>query len=345
MKPNLNIRADMQALAFEGLSAFYVLLVFSTALWLGSNPRLRSIVGLSKDFDQENDLVVTFVMGFAILGLLAYTCFWIYYANRYLGKAVSFFALGIGVWRIVRLKDWLHSRSDSFRFIIQVTLAVAMFYAAVLYLFPSEVPNKFLEEVRFRAMPGDNELQKILATRLRKGIAISPFYDEWQASDRPPLLSGFYLLFTWNNEPIFYRALAFAVQVLWIPATIIFALALGKRKDMISLALLGVILNGFVLLNTLYTWPKMQSAAYFLFGLTIFLPICKNIPNRVRGLLAGVCFGLSFLSHAGIIFAAPVAACVFLIQRMNLKEFQSKLVTIGSAITTFILVFLPWRLF
>ncbi|RYZ87231.1 MAG: hypothetical protein EOP04_12200 [Proteobacteria bacterium] len=194
-------------------------------------------------------------------------------------------------------------------------------------------------------MPGDNELQKILATRLRKGVALSPFYGEWQASDRPPLLSGFYLLFTWNNEPIFYRALAFAVQLLWVPAVVVFALSLRQSRSLIAWALLGISLNGFVLLNSVYTWPKMQSAAYFIFGLSVLTERFNYASNRSRGILSGVSFGLSFISHAGIVFTAPVVLSLFFFQKMTWEQLSSKLRTIGFSIVLFVLVFIPWRLF
>lgn len=130
----------------------------------------------------------------------------------------------------------------------------------------------------------DNELPWMFAEALRhdwnmKGL----FGGVWVPTDRPPLMTGAYLLladvFDWlqyGNDGSYlrgeaYNAAALALNALWVPATWWLLTVLRPGIDGRGRAVILVFLGSlpFVLFNTIYGWPKAFGAAFSLvaFGL------------------------------------------------------------------------------
>src|SRR5262249_44068862 len=147
------------------------------------------------------------------------------------------------------------------------------------------------------------------AESLYKGLDPREIVWGWHSSDRPPLQSGLTLLqmpFSFlAREPREYALLAgCAFQCAWVPAVWALWRSAQLPRRRAGLALLFLVLTGFALLNTVFTWPKLLAAALCLFAAT------SALFGRARGeavplstaVFLGLSAALASLSHAGVAF-------------------------------------------
>ncbi len=302
----------MSALLCESLFTFYAFLILSTVLWIGSHRSLRKLFKLNESESKEpsEDLALTLILGLSILGAAGYIVFWIYLINASAGRVASYATLAFTLYRLAHLKTFLSQKPSIYRYLMVLFVATGLFYLAALYMLSPSHYLSFPESYRFRDLPGDNELQKLLGSMLRKGSPIHPFYGDWLVSDRPPLLTGLYLMFSWDNQPLFYRAIAVVSQLFWLLGLFAFSTVWGTSKHAFRFIILGLVLNGFVMLNSVYTWPKMLAAGYFLLSLAAFRLWLAKRKGIAFAVLCGSCLGLASLSHAGVVFSMPVFLAV-----------------------------------
>jgi hypothetical protein len=95
------------------------------------------------------------------------------------------------------------------------------------------------------------------------------------------------------------------LQLGWIAAAfgLLRALRLGRGPATAWVVVLA--LSGFLLQNTVFTWPKLSAAAFALgaFGLWVLTP-AADAATRRRHVLAGAALaGLAWLSHGGVAFS------------------------------------------
>jgi hypothetical protein len=284
------------------------------------------------------------LMGASALALAGYGLFWIWFFSKTAGSFASWGLLmgggGWGAWKLARkgkpgagLQPWL------------MAAIIGSVYAAMLFAFPSHTWGGSAAHRFSASMPGDNDLPGGLAGRLISGESPRGFAGDWLSSDRPPLQSGWILIF-WPlmrtlgfNLSTAAGAAGMWLQLLWVPA--LWALAestgLGNRKS--AAVAFGAAPLGFLLFNTVYVWPKLAAAGFALGGAAIVLrgissPSERSLRLR-RQIAAGLMLGLGLLCHGGAAFAVLALMIVMLCwpgQRRNAL----------AVAATVLLLMLPW---
>ncbi len=194
------------------------------------------------------------------------------------------------------------------------------------------------------ALPTDNTIPYLFAEGVVNGHVKRPLLANWLSSDRPPLQTGMYLSqrrYLVRELP--YTVMSVVAQSLWILSLWLLLRAFRIRRHAISLILLVCLCNGFIFLNTFYTWPKLLAASYVLGFAALLLSPEFSSAARGRwpvGVLAGALLAFAMLSHGGSMFAiaAILVARLLLRRSLDVKLFSFLL---GSAF----LLYLPWMLY
>lgn len=284
-------------------------------------------------------------------GALGYLVFWIYFANRWAGRAFSWFVLFIAIFEAISLrrrKTEFPLRLDvDTRNILGLMFWVGLFYLALLNIVYLPLSQGYLAEARFflGPLPIDNLLPKMLADHFYSGTDPRPFFGDWLSSDRPPLQSGLYLL----NLPIltptfftndrYYETIGITLQTLWIPAIWVLARSLNLGRSWLRWALAFSIFSGFFFLNSVFLWPKLLAASFFLIAIH-FLLRWKNT-SLVSVVYAGMAAGLALLSHTAVLFTWPVLLFAA-IWSARVKEYRAMLAAGLVFVATVVGLMLPW---
>jgi hypothetical protein len=199
-------------------------------------------------------------------------------------------------------------------------------------------------------LPPDNALPAQFAERIGLGESTHQFVDDWNGSDRPPLQSGFILLF--SGPAVLLRhaetgaaAASVVAQILWIPGTHAFLRALGVPFRLALVALTFAALTSTIVVNSVFTWPKLLAAALVLAALALLMS--RGEANlRARSLFVGavVASTLGLLAHGGTAFALPTLV-VFALWQFRRERFRA---LVGDALwgaAAFVALYTPWLLF
>jgi hypothetical protein len=144
---------------------------------------------------------------------------------------------------------------------------------------------------------------------LRDGHVPRPLISDWLSSDRPPLQTGIVLLeypFAIKPRTTAYLVISVLLQSFWAPALWCFVESFAIPRHINSWLIAATLFTGFVLVNTLFVWPKLLAAAYTIGGLTLilatrFLPLFRE--QKIIACLAGALLAFGFLAHGGTAFA------------------------------------------
>jgi hypothetical protein len=214
-------------------------------------------------------------------------------------------------------------------------------------------------------LPIDNSIPWILAQAVGNDLYKIPMVGDWLGSDRPPLQAGFILLFLPLNFGLisseFAYAISFAVQGIWILGALCFLLSLGVNPRNLKLPTLTAGLSGTVIVNSIYTWPKLLAAglslcaAGIIFRAILLNPIADHTklseisrrPN-IELMIGGLILGYSLQSHGTSAFPALALVIIITIQlifRAKLgRVSQSVLIPLGALVAGAILLQIPWAI-
>jgi hypothetical protein len=261
---------------------------------------------------------------FALVALAGYGVFWVFSASAPAGKAVVWIIVAGCAWRGIQLSpsspEDTTDRSDS-GLPLFLMGAVGLLYFGLLTLYGSDrtlsdlAAHRFIDNLIY-----DNELPHIFANRLLYGgDSRHLLFGWWLSTDRPPLQTGCDLLLAY---PIVALGVSFEtasqaagiwMQLLWICAAWgwLRILRFSPRGSALIIALLAP--ASFFLLNTVFVWPKLLSAALLLGAFSIWLTSGSHGPERPsRSAAWGMLAGLSYLAYSGAAFSllawAPLAA-------------------------------------
>jgi hypothetical protein len=109
--------------------------------------------------------------------------------------------------------------------------------------------------------------------------------------------------------PTAYQLAAMTILAAWSPALYILCARFGRRAA--SFVLLLAFVTSFFLFNTVYTWPKMLSAAYVLLALWLLIRIRRGDRAPFDLTLVALCATLSYMSHGGTAFVLLPLALTF----------------------------------
>jgi hypothetical protein len=345
------------------LQALRVLPAFAVSLILFLLPGLLPAAFLGLWGRVESVLVVPMAIVFSCLA--GYLGFWAYFAHPLFGRAFSWTllagsaaALAVTLTRRRAARDLLLSRAVATP--LALTALTGFFYLALLYSVDLGVWPDVQARLRFFEfnLAVDSEIPYHLAEPLFTGEdprqTFPGVVPGWLTSDRPPLQAGLLLLQlpvmhlageSGFHSPVALYALvaSCAFQCAWVPAVWALLSVSGLPRRRAGLALLLVTLTGFSLVNTVFTWPKMLSAALALTAVHLSLfgreRGAKGFPPG-RAALLGLAAGLGCLAHGGVAFTLLPLGLLLLLPRYY--PGLSRLVA-GAAV--FLATLLPWSLY
>ncbi len=221
-----------------------------------------------------------------------------------------------------------------------LTLFAGLFYISVLAVFPQ---SNFSETAADRFLTGlspRNEVPRVLAEELYIGEA-APAAVRLNR-EVAPLQSGLALV----TLPAL-RTLGLGVdascstagvwfQLLWIPALWVFLRWLGLTERQAHGATAALVFTGYLLLNSVFVWPQLASAALVLLAFCTFLATEQAIEPRYRWIAGGAlaAFGWLALAVAWMPLLA-VAAFAFSAHRGQWRSWRLALATFAGLV-------LPW---
>jgi hypothetical protein len=268
---------------------------------------------------------VAVAVGMATLGVAGWLTFWAYFISPRAGRLVAA-ALITGAVVIVAVAC---RRSAAARHALRAMVpAVAMMLGttaltvALVGLWSVTLEPFEFARVRFSRwyLPVDNEIPQLLVDRLVAGGDPRTFMQGWQSSDRPPLQAGLMLMVhdlagaTGLDRSMAGFVGGMACQLAWIPGVAVLVRSIGASRRGTLAAMLFTGLTGTVLVNTIYTWPKLLSAAFVLAALAVVFQSVRPGSRSVAPALGlvGLLLALGMLAHGAAMFAMPIVALVLL---------------------------------
>src|SRR4051794_33712437 len=296
---------------------------------------------------------VAVAVGLATLGLTGWATFWAYLLSPTAGRLVAVTALVVATATVVAA---VRTNADVRRALVAVLPAAAMLAgvaALTLALIAlRDIPREPFDFARIRFsrwyLPVDNEIPQLLVDRLAVGGDPRTFMDGWQSSDRPPLQSGLMLLVhdlsaaLGLDRSISGLTAGIASQLTWIPGVAVLVRSIGGSRRGVLASMLFTAMTGTVLVNTLFTWPKLLSAAFVLAAIAVVMqevPEGDRLPRARLG-LAGVLIALGMLAHGAALFALPIVLAVLLYRRRALTAPGLALFATAAGAA-----YLPWVLY
>lgn len=280
----------------------------------------------------------------AAVAVMGYLAFWIYFAHASAGRCFSV-ALLVGAAVYLFRQPATGPLDPETKNIARLLVAIGAFYLALLHLYPSSREFDALAANRFKEnLPGDNTLPYNLASALYAGHptkgAQAGYY---QASDRPPLQTG-WLLLTWPATGTLgfdgrgaSGTAAVWLQLLWIPAVygLLRTLRLTAGRAAAWIAVMA--LSGFFLQHTVFTWPKLAAGAFTCGAFALWILPAPDETRRARVAIGSLFAALAWLSHGGVAFSL-LAMAPWLAWQALRGAWRDWLV----AVAVFLLLALPW---
>jgi hypothetical protein len=285
------------------------------------------------------------------IGLLGWLGFWTYLANSRAGLAYSALALLGSCALLARLWRARRARLGPLRCLLApwtLVACAAVFVLSLGLVRHSLAPPLNLAARRFAppVLAGDNALPKVLAGCIVAGRIPSPMVGDWLSSDRPPLQAGVYL---WDCLPaagsdgqLPYLVISVVLQCAFLAGLWICLAAAGVGRGPAAVALGITFFSGFVLLNSLYTWPKLLPVAFLL---VIAANVLTGRYDLVKGAAAqgaatGAAAALAMLCHGGSMFALlGIGLTMLILRRWPGRRF------LLAAFCTAALLYVPWMLY
>jgi hypothetical protein len=297
------------------------------------------------------------VMVAGIVGCLAgYLTFWAYFWRPLAGQCFCAIVLLGGAGLLVAdLRRGRPTRSlllsaDVGRPLALMVL-VALFYLSLWHtvnLWARNESSQLTPRMRFLEfmLNMDYVIPFYFADRLYTGADPRRILVEWQSSDRPPLQAGVLLLqypigSLLKDPRAWSFVLGCVLQCLWVPALWEFWQSAGLPRRKAGVALLLVVLTGFALVNSVFTWPKFLAGALTLNAISLALFHREDSRHALaRSALWGVAAALGFLAHGGVAFTLLAFAAFLLVPR-----YFPGLRSLGVAAGAFLITVLPWSLY
>jgi hypothetical protein len=260
-------------------------------------------------------------------GLLGFAVFWLYLINPHVGR-VGALAFTLGC--VVALADGSRQRFAGWRALRPLLPPTALFssaglfYIGVTYFHGGFTSNAGVPTFRFTwPLPADNIIPRLFAEQLESTTRPLPAFlvSGWQASARPPLQTGYYLMqqavLGGDHFPD-YQILATLLQGVWILGLWALLYAVRKHRWAIALCLGTIVFAGFTIYNSVFTWPKLVAAGVtFLVAAVLLTPQLRTMRGSpMAGLLTGAVLAAGLLAHPGSVFAVFAIAVAVVPMRL-----------------------------
>ncbi|MEX3967256.1 hypothetical protein AB4Y42_34365 [Paraburkholderia sp. EG286B] len=286
-------------------------------------------------FESAVDTICAFVMGCGLAGAMLFIGWFI---GRPVGLAIEVL---IATGSIAVIASYPVPVRDLKR---PAFLAIV---AAVLYIAIAADHGGMIHanaRVAYRYWDGpDNVIPQFFTDAILKGrqylTPTLPGMGDWQASDRPPLLTGMmlsaYPFVADTQRDALALTLGIAANVLWVFGLWAFLRAIRVRENVASFVSVLVILSGPVYMNTVYVWPKMLAGAFVLCAGAMLAT--RGPVTKLRAIIIGACVALGMLSHGAIIFGVFGLIPLFVTNR---RHWNARLIVICAVSS--VVLYAPW---
>ncbi|MCS5734895.1 hypothetical protein [Herbiconiux daphne] len=299
-------------------------------------------------------------VGLALAAWLTFVAYWVapaaglVAASVLLGGAIVAVAHG-GVWR-----RWREAVPVLALMAGAITFAIAFSYLWGAATDPySVVAGRFFHFL----LPSDNTIPMLFADKLALGQSTTLLLGDWNGGDRPPLQTGFELLVS----PVVAVAQAisgltpvglggtlplgasFAVDVLsqflWLPVGYSLLRLLRFRAWVAIGALVFATVVPTILVDSVYTWPKMLSAALVLAALGFLLATRQTTTGALWPFVFAVISAtFAVLAHGAAAFAIPALVIVGLVSLRG-RGIRASFSPIALGAVAGILLYAPWFIY
>ncbi len=280
---------------------------------------------------------------------VAFLAWWV---HPVLGTLASVALVAAAVLVAARARAWRYWRSAAP--VLGLVVGIVVVYVGLTYLWHGETGAFTLAEARFTdgMLPPDNAIPHLLEDAIASGRSTHGLIGDWNGSDRPPLQAGFLLLVRAFAAPLAGAdAGAFGgsvvAQAMWIPALYALLRAVRASTRASTAGVLLAATMGTSLVNTIYTWPKMLSAALVIAACVFLIEARRDRAFFRPGVvLASISVALALLAHGAAAFAAPlIVALAIAAMRGKRGERRAVAATIGWAGVAALLTYAPWLLY
>lgn len=261
--------------------------------------------------------------------------------SPFIAKNIWILGLTLSALFLLKTGKSLINQIDLFAVFWLTTFALIM---AFTFWDQPEISVRYVNAVWINELPIDNQISLMFAEAMMRGDTQFKFGD-WLGSDRPPLMSGFYLLFRspFLESELAYQIIGTAVQCSVVPISIWVlqvVLEASDRKQVLPpfITLFVLILTTpLFIIHSTFLWPKILSASFLLLFVPLYLGWSVQLSHRSSGLYAGAAASLGFLSHgAGIFYLISAALGILLLRKLG------SIKTAAVTVTTFVAMNLPW---
>jgi len=276
-----------------------------------------------------------------VSGLLAYLSFFLMRIDSLFGSiSIGLLYAGVVFLLIRRFKACCRFLVSNHLVLLLPLIVAGVYFSFGMYKGdPSDLAilaqNRYLDEVA-----ADNVLPSTLAKRVIHENVSVPFFGDWLSSDRPPLQTGFILWQRFFLMDVLQQGYLIGIlcqtAVLW--GVVGLFSYLGIRVSQVWKVLLLIIGSGFLLLHSVFVWPKLLAALFALLGAGLALTRQEDRHPNLSALLFGSCFALSTLAHGGSAYSL-LAIVIWMLLRWR-KQYW-RLAIIG--VVAFALINAPWQ--
>jgi len=275
------------------------------------------------------------------IGLLSLAVFYIYlYSVRY-GKIVS---IGIFILSLIALMR-VQAKNVTWTLLLFGILSSMMMIILFLAYSDLSIPTNFqqISANRWFKLPIDNWIPKIFADAILGAHVPSPLVTSWLSSDRPPLATGFFLIFSvFSSNDLSYLVISVGMQLLVIIFIFMLLLKYLESYRFIFFVMLLLFFNGFVFVHSLFVWPKLLSALFQ--GISFYYLYyiwTSNDTSKKEYILFGLAASLAFLSHGGSVFYLLALSVLLLFTLKQIKDVKK----IFYGLLVALITYLPWVLY
>ena len=330
------------------MAAIFLVYYYSLYMTLFVLPGFAVILGTSSRMRLSKTKALLIIV--CTSGVLGYASFWCFFANKSLGKGMSFMVYGTALILVSRAMYRSTEARRTAKELARPLLFVfitGICYLSLFYLFSGpQKQGAGLADVRFfeQIRPGDNLIPFIFAEKIYGHLPLKPFCcGDWLSSDRPPLQAGIFLLlrplrFGCAAE-VQYQLIGCLLQTLWLCGVWCVLLSLRTVEQRVSQILALMSLSGFLFYNSVYVWPKLLAACFIFFALTIFFEaLLSRRAITTRNMIAGtICIALAVLAHPGSVFSLFIFLFVLVTRPWMLNIRQ-----VGLGVCVLCAFLLPW---
>ncbi|OOG51074.1 hypothetical protein [Rhodanobacter sp. C01] len=327
-----SVRVDLQVMAklvwILGLLQF---MVAETALML------------SRRLPKDQAIVATLLA----LGIASCVTVWTTYA---FGRGGAFVGMAILIVLLAHAAASLQHGSESLagnfhyfnKLLAPISSSVLLVFVLSLYPFPQDWDTWQYAADRWQSLPMDIWLPKYFADQLWAGHVAHPMIGSWLSSDRPPLQTGFYLMF----KPLAKASGAlYLIPAMWLQATCLvpmyFILREFRNRVNPASIIMLIVLSALFLYNVSFVWPKLVAGTFCAITYLALFSIADQPLGRIgKGIATGLGASLAMLSHGGAAFALFGIFATYLID-----SHRGKWRIIAVAGITALLSYLPWMLY